>query len=312
MEGLHGFHDEQVMSSRAPGAGRSVRRGAPERIRLPGRARAARRPRILVYTSGRRGPKGAMLSTATSSSSSATRTSHDAEGGRPAALVPAALPHRRADVHVFYPLRTGATVNFAESIDTVPDNVREVAPAVFFAVARIWEKFTRAGAAHARATWIGKVAYRWAIGVGMRMAERRVRGERPGLGLRLLTGSRTSSCSTTSALDRHDGCAAPRRRAARSRPSSSSGSWRSASTCARSTGRPRTAGSRPPCRTIASSRHGRTARPDTEMRISPRARSCSAAARLHGVLQQPAEDRGDDRDGWLHTGDVGVVDDDGS
>ena len=42
---------------------------------------------------------------------------------------------------VFNPLRTGATVNFAESIDTVPDNIREVGPALFFAVPRIWEKF---------------------------------------------------------------------------------------------------------------------------------------------------------------------------
>ena len=39
------------------------------------------------------------------------------------------------------PLKTGAVVNFAESIDTVPENIREVSPTVFIAVPRIWEKF---------------------------------------------------------------------------------------------------------------------------------------------------------------------------
>ncbi len=88
---------------------------------------------------------------------------------------------------VFYPLSSGATVNFAESIDTVPDNIREVAPAVFFAVPRIWEKFYSAVALRMReATLPGKLAYRWALGVGMRMAERRIEGRRPSLALRLL------------------------------------------------------------------------------------------------------------------------------
>src|SRR5205823_1108847 len=81
---------------------------------------------------------------------------------------------------VFNPLRTGATVNFAESIDTVPENIREVAPAVFFAVPRIWEKFYSGVALRMReATLAGRLAYRWALGVGMRMAECRIQGRRP-------------------------------------------------------------------------------------------------------------------------------------
>src|SRR5262249_34718868 len=88
---------------------------------------------------------------------------------------------------VFNPLRTGATVNFAESLDTVPDNIREVAPAVFFAVPRIWEKFYSAVALRMReATLPGRLAYAWAIGVGGRLAEARLSGRAPGLGLRLL------------------------------------------------------------------------------------------------------------------------------
>ena len=34
----------------------------------------------------------------------------------------------------------GVTLNFAESIETVQANLREVQPTLFFAVPRIWEK----------------------------------------------------------------------------------------------------------------------------------------------------------------------------
>src|SRR5262249_20844823 len=57
----------------------------------------------------------------------------------------------------------------------------------FFAVPRIWEKFYSAAALRMReATLLGKLAYRWALGVGMQMAERRIAGRRPSPGLRLL------------------------------------------------------------------------------------------------------------------------------
>src|SRR5262249_57330455 len=90
-------------------------------------------------------------------------------------------------VTVFNPLRTGATVNFAESLDTVPDNLREVAPALFFAVPRIWEKFYSAVALRMRdATRVGRLAYQAALAVGGRVADQRLAGRPPGVGLRLL------------------------------------------------------------------------------------------------------------------------------
>ena len=39
------------------------------------------------------------------------------------------------------PLTTGAVVNFAESIRTVQEDLREISPQIFLAVPRIWEKF---------------------------------------------------------------------------------------------------------------------------------------------------------------------------
>src|SRR6266699_1550010 len=108
------------------------------------------------------------------------------EGDQQLSFLPLAHVAERT-FSVFYPLYSGATVNFAESIDTVPENIREVAPAVFFAVPRIWGKVYSALALRMReATPLGRLAYGWAIGVGMGMAQRRLEGRRPGAGRRLL------------------------------------------------------------------------------------------------------------------------------
>src|SRR5262249_56934212 len=71
--------------------------------------------------------------------------------------------------------------------DWGPENGRRVPRAVFFAVARIWEKFYSAVALRMReAAPLGRRAYRWAIGVGMGMAQRRIEGRGAGAGRRLL------------------------------------------------------------------------------------------------------------------------------
>jgi long-chain acyl-CoA synthetase len=44
-------------------------------------------------------------------------------------------------VSVFMPMFTGVTVNFVESMDTLALNLREVSPTIFGSVPRIWEKF---------------------------------------------------------------------------------------------------------------------------------------------------------------------------
>ena len=80
----------------------------------------------------------------------------------------------------FLPLRSGAIANFAESVETVPANVREVAPTTFFAVPRIWERFYSGIAIRMKeATWIGRTAYRWAIGIGLKVAEAELDGRKP-------------------------------------------------------------------------------------------------------------------------------------
>src|SRR5436190_11862539 len=190
MDGLHGFQDDQVMPFEA-----LLELGARHERDHPGAfdplAEVAQPEdlAILVYTSGTTGPpKGAMLShrNILFQLGYADFITEPREGDQQLSFLPLAHVAERT-FSVFYPLYSGATVNFAESIDTVPENIREVAPAVFFALPRIWEKFYSGVAVRMReATRIGRVAYRWAIGVGARMAEARIAGRRPSAGLRAL------------------------------------------------------------------------------------------------------------------------------
>jgi long-chain acyl-CoA synthetase len=190
LDGLHGFKDEQVMAfddllelgarydREHPGAwDRLVEIARPEDLA------------ILVYTSGTTGPpKGAMLShrNILFQLGYADFIAEPRPGDQQLSFLPLSHVAERTFT-VFYPLRTGATVNFAESIDTVPENIREVAPAVFFAVPRIWEKFYSGVALRMReASRLGRLAYGWALGVGMRVAESRIEGRPPSLLLRLL------------------------------------------------------------------------------------------------------------------------------
>jgi long-chain acyl-CoA synthetase len=101
----------------------------------------------LVYTSGTTGPpKGAMLTNANVAFASQVI----ADGGgiyqpppRPDDVILSYLPlchvAERA-VTTWTNAASGVLVHFAESIETVTTNLREVQPTLFFAVPRIWEK----------------------------------------------------------------------------------------------------------------------------------------------------------------------------
>ena len=142
---------------------------------------------ILVYTSGTTGPpKGAMHA----NKSVLTQMRHAD------ALFPMTAEEERLLFlplcHVaervggyYYSVATGAIMNFAESTETVPDNIREVQPTAFLAVPRVWEKFYSAiMIALKDATPLEKWSYRRAIGIGYRMAEHRLAGTSPSLPLR--------------------------------------------------------------------------------------------------------------------------------
>jgi len=84
-------------------------------------------------------------------------------------------------------LALGSVMNFAESPETVPDNLREVQPTAFLAVPRVWEKFySGITIALKDATPFQNWMYRQALAIGNRMTDCRLEGNRPSLSLRLL------------------------------------------------------------------------------------------------------------------------------
>jgi long-chain acyl-CoA synthetase len=128
-------------------------RGREHRAADPGAVRAAMaqtRPEdlmTLIYTSGTTGlPKGAMLSVANAESTIDAFTGAGGLLDPPAGsqdLALSYLPLCHVAERIFTTWTNAATgfqVNFAESIDTVPANLREIQPTFFFAVPRIWEK----------------------------------------------------------------------------------------------------------------------------------------------------------------------------
>ncbi len=103
----------------------------------------------LVYTSGTTGPpKGAMLTNANADFAMETVISNADRmpGGKlpsPDDKVLTYLPLCHVAERVFstwHMAAAGLELNFAESIDTVNENLREIQPTLFFAVPRIWEK----------------------------------------------------------------------------------------------------------------------------------------------------------------------------
>jgi long-chain acyl-CoA synthetase len=141
---------------------------------------------ILVYTSGTTGPpKGAMHS-----NRSVTHQMRYANYIFPDAderLVFLPLCHVAERVGGYYnSLSLGSVMNFAESPETVPDNLREVQPTAFLAVPRVWEKFySGITIALKDATSFQKWMYSNALAIGNRMTDCRLEGETPSLGLRI-------------------------------------------------------------------------------------------------------------------------------
>ena len=135
---------------------------------------------ILVYTSGTTGkPKGAMHThagltyTVRGYNTLISRT----EADECMCFLPLCHIAERMGGE-YFSLYTGAKLNFVENPDTVPENVREIAPTVFTAVPRVWEKFYSGVAiALKEGTRLQQGVYAWGIGVGQQIAERVLAGQ---------------------------------------------------------------------------------------------------------------------------------------
>lgn len=122
----------------------------------------------LIYTSGTTGvPKGVMLShkNLVSNSLSCIERLPVDSNGKSLSFLPICHVYERMLVYLY--MITGVSIYFAESMETIGDNLREVKPEVFTAVPRLLEKvYDKIVAKGSELTGIKKTLFFWALDLG--------------------------------------------------------------------------------------------------------------------------------------------------
>ena len=320
MKGLRDLDDPDVMSLDALRAlGRQWLAEHPDCVE---RSSAACQPEdlaILVYTSGTTGkPKGAMHShrgLVYTARGFNTLVAQDENDERMCFLPLCHIAERMGGE--YFALYTGSRLNFVENPETIPENVREIAPTVFTAVPRVWEKFySGVMIALKESSALQRAAYAWSIGVGTTIADKVLAGQPVGAGLKLrfalarwlalnnarkLIGIHRARFLVTGAapispelIKWYLALGVPMLEV-----------WGMTETCGASTGVPATRikpGSIGPAAAF------------NEVRLDPATGEILVRGPnvFMGYLNLPEKTAETiDQEGWLHTGDVGVVDEDG-
>jgi long-chain acyl-CoA synthetase len=188
MKGLRRYPTDIIMSfQEVEERGRELERERPGWFEAEVARGRAEDVCIMVYTSGTTGkPKGAMINH--TNIESMTLGTIEAIGASEDDSVVSYLPlcHVAEKIFsLFLPMYVGYAVNFAESIATIQNDLREIGPTVFLGVPRIWEKLQSAIYINIKDSsklkqWLFKRCY----AVGRRVAGRRLEGLPVGLGLR--------------------------------------------------------------------------------------------------------------------------------
>jgi long-chain acyl-CoA synthetase len=274
---------------------------------------------ILVYTSGTTGrPKGAMHThggLAYTVRGYNTLIAQTEEDERICFLPLCHIAERLGGE--YFALYTGTKLNFVENPETVPENVREIAPTVFTAVPRVWEKFYSGVMIGLKeAGRVQQMAYAWSIGVGHAVADRVLADQPVSAALRFkFAVARLLALNNTRKLigiHRARYCvtgAAPispelvRWYLALGVPMLEV--WGMTETCGAATG--------VPAKRMRPGSIGPAAGYN-EMRLDPATGEILVRGPnvFAGYLNQPEKTaEALDAEGWLHTGDVGVVDGEG-
>ena len=322
MEGLDELGDPQVIGlDELRALGRERLRAHPGLIDERRTTRGAQDVAILVYTSGTTGrPKGAMIThanlCAVLSGLSSSLFEGMPEGGERIAFLPLCHIAERM-IGEYIPIMRRSVTNFVENPETVFENLREVQPQVFFAVPRVWEKvYSQVMITLSEADRVQKLAYGWALSVGQRVAACADGGREPGLALKLqhalanflvldnvrrMTGMSRVQLALTGAapispelIRWYRSLGVPLREG-----------WGMTETTAGGTVNPRKA---PKAGSIG------VPGPGLEMRIAEGTDEILLRGPnvIRGYLNQPDKTaEAIDAEGWLHTGDVGRVDDEG-
>ncbi|HEX8042358.1 AMP-dependent synthetase/ligase [Candidatus Deferrimicrobium sp.] len=184
MKGLRRYGDARILSFEDVEAlGVDYAKGHPTLFDEMVSATVPDQVAFLIYTSGTTGfPKGAMITHRNILAQAAGVI--EATGIRASDTVVSYLPlcHVAEQIFsVFLPLSLGMTVNFAESLRTIQEDLREIAPTVFLGVPRIWEKLQASILIKIQETgpfrrWL----FGWAMERGRKAALRRAAGEKAG------------------------------------------------------------------------------------------------------------------------------------
>ncbi len=318
MEGLRDFADPMVMPiEQLYELGFAYEKAHPEEWGKRVDAAQAEDLMILIYTSGTTGPpKGAMLSHRNvifqMTASEYVLEVHD--GDEQICFLPLChIAERSFSVH--RPLASKSIINFVESPETFAENLREVSPTIMFAVPRIWERFYSAVAIQLKdATWIGRLAYAWAIGIGRKRADYVMDGRTPPAALnaiyKLANFLVLRNVKRVLGLDRARWIVTG---AAPIAPDLIR--WYFAlgidmfevygqtENCGVATG------TNPKSLKIGTVG---VAAPGTEVKLSPEGEILLKGPHVFiGYLNQPDKTAETVKDGWLHTGDVGIIDNQG-
>ncbi len=125
---------------------------------------------MIIYTSGTTGrPKGAMIShrNILSITDGFMAANPSNENDEIISYLPLAHIYENL-MSLFQAIWAGGTVNFVESLETLPQNLREVSPTLFASVPRIWEKFaSMIEIRMSDSTFLKRALYRFAVWVGM-------------------------------------------------------------------------------------------------------------------------------------------------
>jgi long-chain acyl-CoA synthetase len=127
----------------------------------------------IIYTSGTTGePKGVMLTHANLVSNLIDSSGHLSFGETDSALSVLPLSHVLERLAMYMYLHHGMAVYFAESLDKIGQNLREVRPTIFVGVPRIFEKiYARVKERAAEKGKLSVVLLAWAVMVGKRHAK---------------------------------------------------------------------------------------------------------------------------------------------
>jgi long-chain acyl-CoA synthetase len=178
LEGLRHFNDPMVMTYEdLLNEGRELIDREPELIEKRMDEVESDDVSMLIYTSGTTGPpKGAMLThrNMTWMGKAITTVNPMIDTEEVMSFLP--LCHIFEQLFtVFGQITHGYTVNFIENLDTVTDNMREISPTVGYAVPRIWEKYLSAVYIKmSDATWFKKFIFGIALKIGKQRATLRM------------------------------------------------------------------------------------------------------------------------------------------